>query len=558
MSYKVGNYLLDRLAELGVTEVFGVPGDFNLGFLDDVLDHEKLTWVGNMNELNAGYAADGYARVRGLGALVTTYGVGELSSINATAGSYAENVPVIHIVGAPSSAAQNSHLRVHHTLGDGDFKHFIRMADEVNVATAILQPATAAFDIDRVLRDAVVHNKPGYLMLPTDVASAEILPPAAPLEVKLQVSTEAAKTAFKEAAAEFLRGKKTSVLVDYMTARLQATDNLQKLIDATGFPYCTLMGAKALIDENNSEFAGIYLGTLTADETRTVIEDAEAIILSAVSFTDTNTVGFSHKVDIHKAINLGAESATIGRETFAPLALKDALDILADLALEVGAQPMDYTPFTREIEPPAASDQPLTQQQLWDVVASNLDELNTVVVEMGTSFFGMASRGFPKDARFIGAPLWGSIGYTLPALLGATMADRDSRGVLFIGDGSAQLTIQELATVVRQGLTPVIFLINNDGYTIERAIHGKKLSYNDIAPMDWQKVPAAFGASQENSVVLRASTVNELLEACAIAQAEKNKMIFIEVITDKDDMPDTLRQFGAMAAAANKLVEKDV
>lgn len=314
-----------------------------------------------------------------------------------------------------------------------------------------------------MLRDAVVHNKPGYLMLPADVASAEIDPPTGPLEVKLAISTDAAKTAFKKAATEFLRGKKTSVLVDYMTARLQATDNLQRLIDTTDFPYCTLMGAKALIDENNKQFAGLYLGTLTADETRTVIEDAEAIILSAVAFTDTNTVGFSHKVDMHKAINLGAESATIGRETFAPLALGDALDILTEVAVEAGAQPMDFTPFTRDVEQPAASDDALTQNQLWDVVASNLDELNTVVVEMGTSFFGMESRGFPKDARFIGAPLWGSIGYTLPALLGAALADRDSRGVLFIGDGSAQLTIQELATVVSQGLNPVIFLINNDG-----------------------------------------------------------------------------------------------
>ena len=129
--------------------------------------------------------------------------------------------------------------------------------------------------------------------------------------------------------------------------------------------------------------------------------------------------------------------------------------------------------------------------------------------------------------------------------------------VAFIGDGSAQLTIQELATVVRQGLNPVIFLINNDGYTIERAIHGKRLAYNDIAPMDWQKVPAAFGATDENTVVLRASTVNELLDACATAQKEKDKMVFIEVITDKDDMPETLRKFGSMAAAANKLVEKE-
>ncbi|WP_272878815.1 thiamine pyrophosphate-binding protein, partial [Rothia nasisuis] len=177
MTYTVGNYILDRLAELGVDKIFGVPGDFNLFFLDDVLAHEKLDWVGNANELNAGYAADGYARVRGLGALVTTYGVGELSAINATAGSYAENVPVIHIVGAPSLAAQNSHLRMHHTLGDGDFKHFMRMASEVSIAAAAIHPATAASDIDRVIRTAVVHRKPGYLMLPVDVSTMPTQPP---------------------------------------------------------------------------------------------------------------------------------------------------------------------------------------------------------------------------------------------------------------------------------------------------------------------------------------------------------------------------------------------
>ena len=188
MTYTVGNYILDRLAELGVDKVFGVPGDFNLFFLDDVLAHEKLDWVGNANELNAGYAADGYARVKGLGALVTTYGVGELSAINATAGSYAENVPVIHIVGAPGLSAQNSHLRMHHTLGDGDFKHFMRMAAEVSAATAAIHPATAASDIDRVLRSAVIHRKPGYLMLPVDVSTMPATPPSEPLNVDVRIS----------------------------------------------------------------------------------------------------------------------------------------------------------------------------------------------------------------------------------------------------------------------------------------------------------------------------------------------------------------------------------
>ena len=126
--YTVGDYLLDRLAELGVTEIFGVPGDYQLEFLDHIVAHPRIHWVGGANELNAGYAADGYGRLRGMAALVTTFGVGELSAANAVAGSYAEHVPVVHIVGAPSKDTQGARRVVHHTLGDGDFEHFLRMS----------------------------------------------------------------------------------------------------------------------------------------------------------------------------------------------------------------------------------------------------------------------------------------------------------------------------------------------------------------------------------------------------------------------------------------------
>lgn len=121
---------------------FGVPGDYNLQFLDHVIDHPTLRWVGCANELNAAYAADGYARMSGAGALLTTFGVGELSAINGIAGSYAEYVPVLHIVGAPCSAAQQRGELMHHTLGDGDFRHFYRMSQAISAASAILMNRT--------------------------------------------------------------------------------------------------------------------------------------------------------------------------------------------------------------------------------------------------------------------------------------------------------------------------------------------------------------------------------------------------------------------------------
>lgn len=552
MTYTVGNYILDRLAELGVDKVFGVPGDFNLFFLDDVLAHEKLDWVGNANELNAGYAADGYARVRGLGALVTTYGVGELSAINATAGSYAENVPVIHIVGAPGLSAQNSHLRMHHTLGDGDFKHFMRMAAEVSAATAAIHPATAASDIDRVLRSAVIHRKPGYLMLPVDVSTMPATPPSEPLDVDVSISSPDVEQAFRQAATAFMAGKKVTVLADIMTERLGAVEQVRALVRDTGFPFASLMWGKAVLDETEPNFAGIYVGGLSAETTRQVVEDAEVLLCAGVEFTDTTTGIYSHTIDFGRVINVSAEDTSIAERHFAPLTMSRSLEILREISLELGLAGTGFTPQPRELALPEITEEPLTQDTLWRVLSANLDTKNTVVVDMGTSFFGMATQHFPKDSRFIGMPLWGSIGYSIPALLGAAMADTDSRGVLMVGDGSAQLTIQEIGTIIREKINPVIFLINNDGYTIERSIHGVDAAYNDITAYDWSAIPTAFGGTAETAVTLRATTVREFDEACTLARETRDRLVFIEVVTAPMDMPELLVNFGAQAAALNK------
>ncbi|WP_237205152.1 alpha-keto acid decarboxylase family protein [Rothia nasimurium] len=552
MTYTVGNYILDRLAELGVDKVFGVPGDFNLFFLDDVLAHEKLDWVGNANELNAGYAADGYARVKGLGALVTTYGVGELSAINATAGSYAENVPVIHIVGAPSLSAQNSHLRMHHTLGDGDFKHFMRMASEVSAAVAALHPATAATDIDRVIRTAVIHRKPGYLMLPVDVSTMPATPPSRPLDVDSHVSSPDIEALFKDAVTDFMRGKSVTVLADIMAERLGAVQDVRALVTETKFPFASLMWGKAVLNETKPNFAGIYVGGLSAEHTRAVVEDAEVLVCAGVEFTDTTTGIYSHQIDFGRVINIGAESTSIAGRHYAPLTMASALNIVKEVSLELGLKGTPFEAPTTDEPLPEITDEALTQDVLWRVLSSNLDEKNTVVVDMGTSFFGMATRKFPRNSRFIGMPLWGSIGYSIPALLGAAMADTDSRGVLMVGDGSAQLTIQEIGTIIREGVNPVVFLINNDGYTIERSIHGVEAEYNDITAYDWSKIPAAFGGTDSNTVTLRATTVREFDEACRVAKENRDKLVFIEVVTAPMDMPELLEKFGAQAAQLNK------
>src|ERR1700741_2111533 len=247
--YTVGDYLLDRLAELGVSEIFGVPGDYNLEFLDHIVAHPTIRWVGSANELNAGYAADGYGRLRGMSALVTTFGVGELSAANAIAGSYAEHVPVVHIVGGPSKDAQGTRRALHHSLGDGDFEHFFRISREITCAQANLMPATACREIDRVLTEVRGQKRPGYILLSIDVARFPTEPPEAALPRYTGGTSPRALAMFVDAATQLIADPQLTVLADLLVHRLQAVKELEALLAAGVGPHAKFMWGKSLLGE---------------------------------------------------------------------------------------------------------------------------------------------------------------------------------------------------------------------------------------------------------------------------------------------------------------------
>ncbi len=550
MTYVVGDYLLDRLHELGVTEIFGVPGDFNLRFLDHVVAHDGVRWVGGANELNAGYAADGYARLRGIGAVVTTYGVGELSATNAIAGSYAERVPVVHIVGVPAKDIQAHHRVVHHTLGDGDFHHFRRIAAEITCAQADLGAADACAEIDRVLRAVRVHRRPGYIMLATDVAQVEVAPPSAPLDPPADFSSPGARAAFERAAREFLGGKQVTVLADVFVDRVGATERLRKLVTGANLPHATLAWGKTLVDESAANFLGVYSGAASEPAVRDAVEEAERLVTVGVQFTDTTTAGFSHRVDPRRTIDIGADRTVIGGvDAYAPLSLPTALEILAEIAAEFA--PVEPSELAEPAGPQPPADGPLTQAALWPLVAEALGDNNIVVADQGTAFFGLATQRMPAGITFLGQPLWGSIGYTLPAALGAGLACPDRRPVLVIGDGAAQLTVQELGVWIRERVPGVIVLVNNNGYAVERAIHGERAPYNDIVAWRWDALPHAFGADPDTVTVLRARTIAELRDSLDAAAAARDRLVLLEVCTDTVDYPPFMIEVSAAITAAN-------
>ncbi len=548
--YTVGDYLLDRLAELGVTEVFGVPGDFNLEFLDHVVAHDSLRWVGNANELNAGYAADGYGRLRGMAALVTTFGVGELSAANAIAGSYAEHVPVVHIVGAPPKDSQAAHQALHHSLGDGDFGHFLRVASEFTCAQADLDPATATMEIDRVLLEVHQQKLPGYLLLSTDVARFPADPPSAPLSRIRSATSPLALSVFTEMATALIDDKQVTVLADLMVQRLGAVDALDDLVTRGNVPYATLMWGKSMLDESCPNFLGIYAGAASEESVRTAVEDAPVLIKAGVQFTDLVSGFFTQQIDPSRTITLGAHEAWVGTTRLAPLDMRDALGALTTILSDRDVASA-YAAKTDAARPTHTTydDAPLSQEALWDKLSEGLTPGNVVLADQGTSFYGMAARRLPTGVTFIGQPLWASIGYTLPAALGASLAAPGRRAVLLIGDGAAQLTMQELGTFARENVNPVVVVVNNNGYTVERAIHGETAIYNDIAAWDWQIAPAALGVA--GAQTFRASTPRELDVAFAAAVADPDRMTFIEAVVPTMDVPPLLSEVARSAAKAN-------
>lgn len=548
MQYTVSAYLLDRLHELGIEHIFGVPGDYNLAFLDDVIAHKNLEWIGNCNELNAAYAADGYARIKGGAALITTFGVGELSAINGIAGSYAENVPVIKITGTPTTNVMENGELVHHTLGDGKFDHFSNMYREITVAQTNLTPEHAAEEIDRVLRACWNEKRPVHINLPIDVHNKPINKPTESLlNNPILSNKEALNKMLLHATSKINSAKKPVILADFEVDRFHAEEDLQHFVEKTGFPIATLSMGKGIFPEKHPQFIGVYSGDVSSSYLRKRIDESDCIISIGVKLTDTITGGFTQDFTKEQVIEIHPYAVKIIDKKYGPVIMKDVLQHLSDSIELRNVETLEIKPFiseslsiTEEFNPKA---QIVTQKRFWQQMYHFLKENDVLIAEQGTPFFGSSSVPLPNNTTYVGQPLWGSIGYTLPALLGTQLADLSRRNILIIGDGSFQLTVQELSTMLRHNLKPIIFVINNNGYTVERAIHGQNQPYNDIQMWKYDKLTNVFG-SEEKSLTFKVENETALAEVLTKITINTDRLIFIEVVMSQGDQPELLAKLG--------------
>jgi indolepyruvate decarboxylase len=484
-------YVLSRLHAIGISEVFGVPGDFVFPVQDAIVNFPGIEWVGCCNELNAAYAADGYARIRGLGALSTTYGVGELSAINAIAGAYAEHLPVFHLVGMPNAATQAGRRLVHHTLGNGEFDLFRKMAEPVVCASAILTPQNVAAETERLIAEALYHRRPVYMAIPADVANQAVLTTAPPLDPAmsdpsaLRSATDAILAALKEA-------RTVCILPGLLAARAGLRAELQSFVDASGLPFATMFMDKSVVEEQQPAYIGMYDGRLMDESVRRFVESCDWVLAIGAMMTDFNTGAFTARLDPEKTIDICHHRTQVGPKVYPNVEMKDILAALTGrIATRRGKSPTQAGSLGPAL---GSGSDPITAEALYPRWESFLKPNDILVAETGTSSMGLAFALIPKGATFHNQTLWGSIGWATPAAFGAAVAARDRRVVLVTGEGSHQLTAQEISQFGRRGLKPIVFVLNNSGYLIERLLcKNPAIAYNDVASWRYSEVPHALG-----------------------------------------------------------------
>lgn len=542
---KIGDFLLRRLSEAGVRHLFGVPGDYNLGLLQQLQDAGALKWIGTCNELNASYAADGYARLNGLGALLVTNGVGPLSALNGIGGSYSEHVPVICISGSIPLRSIDRGLGMHHTMADGTWDHFLRAHAQVTAAQARLTPRNAATEIDRLILTAWREKLPVYMELPSDITHLEIEVPADPLILaEPPADPERLRSCIAAIVERLSAAKSPAILVDADADRFRVASELMELADKVQAPIAAINAAKAVIDETFPHYIGIYAGKASEPRVRETIESSDCLVCIGYRPIEVTTGDFTASLPAG-TIHARGHAVDVGDDNYQALTLREVLRGVIDTVPQVkNRAPRRAAAAVAGTH--ADESAKLTQAAYWQAIQGYLKPGDVLYVDNGTSFVILGLQ-LPPKCTFVGSINWGSIGYSVGALLGALTAAPDRRHILFIGDGSFQVSAQELSTILRHDHKPVILLINNGGYTIERGYLGKAEPYNDVANWAYAALPKVFRPdTSARSFVVR--TVSDLRKALT---TPNDTMIFVESIMDAYDAP------AAVIMSSNKGAELD-
>ena len=536
----VAQYALTRLSQLGIDRIFGVPGDYAFAINDAAEQVPGLEWVVSANELNAAYAADGYARIRGAALLTTTYGVGELSAINGVMGSLAHRVPVFHLVGMPSERIQIQNLITHHNIGDTNYNRFIPISSAAACVSAVLTPTNCVEELERVIREALRQSKPAYIVISELSGYSPIVGTPVtgkPLaEIKRQTSVPAElENAIGSILARLENAKNPAAIVTALTARYGLRAQVHELLAKINLPAAIAPAEKGSIDESIPQFIGLYNGDFSAPASvQQVIEGADLVLdIGGIVLAELNAGLFTDKLDPDRMISIRDNHVQIGTKVFVNTAIDD---VLAGLLAKVKTRTQPVVSEKIDLLPLVGSgDDKLSSPSFYPRLQRCLKSGDTLLVETGTCMMHLNPMVLPEGVGAEGQGLWGSLGWGTASTLGVCLAKKSGRTFMVTGDGAHQLTLNELGVMGRYGIKPIMFVMNNDIYGVEDYFSQRGHVYDDLARLNYHLLPEAFGC--QGWLTAKVGTVAELDDILAKIENHDGAAYIQVLIPEAESQP---------------------
>ena len=533
----ISETLIKSLISNQVNHIFGIPGDYVLG-LFDALTKSPIEVINTCDEQSAGFAADAYARLNGLGAACVTYGVGGLKLINSTAQAYAERSPVVIISGAPGINEQAPDALLHHRVRDFDSQ--LRIFREVTVAQAVLDnPVTAGDEIHRVLEAAKTSKRPVYLEVPRDCLHWLTHSESPRAAGKPYQDEDTLSEALKEIAALINNARDPVILAGVEIHRFGLQDELQRIVTNTGIPYATTILGKSILNEKTPGFLGVYSGALSEPQVNKRIEGSDCILMLGAMLTDLNTGIYTAQLDPAKVVSISADRIAVHGHVDPTLSIETVMSELAGENVKLTKREKALPSLPAPAKFVAEKNRAISVLRLFECLNGFLDRHTAIVADPGDALFAATDLTIHDGTEFLACAYYASLGFAVPAAIGMGMARPDRRPIVLVGDGAFQMTGMELSTALRYGLTPIVIVLDNEGYGTERPMLDGP--FNDVQPWNVANLPQLIGGGEGHLVETEEafeSTMRYVLSAADTLQ-------IVHVKLKKDDLSPALGRLTA-------------
>lgn len=535
----VAQHLIERMNTHGIKHVFTVPGDYVLGFVKKLDDSKDIELIGTTDENHAGFAADAYARVNGIGAVCVTYNVGALKIANAVACAYAERSPLVVISGSPGMKERNEDMLLHHMVRS--FGCQKEVFENITCASTVLDnPNRAGYEIDRVFNALHHHKQPVYIELPRDVADKslayDVYKQGTPSKPESDVENLA--EAIEEVEDFVSKAKKPVILAGVQLARYGLGTDLVKFAERNQIPICTTLLSKSVVGEAHPLYKGLYMGNCSEKKVQELVEESDCLLMFGVLLTDLTLSFRPARFEKRQVVSASVEGMKVKNHCYEKVLFKDFCDSLFKKEIATSHQWKFDLVKKPPVERPkfvARKGERVTTTRLFEKINSILTPDMAIVADIGDSLFGASDLFVHHRNQFLSPAFYTSMGTSIPGALGVQAAKPEMRPIVIVGDGAFQMSHSELSTIAHRKQNPIVFVLNNNGYTTER--HLLDGPFNDLAPWNYHRVTDLIGAGVGSLV----ETEEELEEVVSIA-LESDELFVINVDVGQDDVSPALKR----------------